>query len=91
LPQEAGRQVSQTPDAPQPITRTIKAGDSVAKYAREIYGSATPAIITRIKKYNPHIKNMARIQIGDVLVFPALPSMERHSSIGLSHDGGSAR
>jgi hypothetical protein len=55
-----------------PIRKTVKKGDYVSKYAMEIYGFSNNALFTWLQKHNPHIKDMNSIEVGDVLVFPAL-------------------
>jgi hypothetical protein len=55
-----------------PITKTMKEGDYVSKYAMEIYGYSNNTLITWIHKHNQHIKDMARVKVGETIVFPVL-------------------
>jgi general secretion pathway protein A len=55
-----------------PITKTMKEGDYVSKYAIEIYGYSNNTLIAWIHKHNQHIKDMARVKVGERIIFPAL-------------------
>jgi type II secretory pathway predicted ATPase ExeA len=55
-----------------PRTKTMKEGDYVSKYAMEIYGYSNNTLITWIHKHNQHIKDMARVKVGETIVFPVL-------------------
>jgi hypothetical protein len=55
-----------------PITKTMKEGDYVSKYAMEIYGYSNNTLIVWLHKHNQHIKDMARVKVGETIVFPAL-------------------
>jgi hypothetical protein len=50
----------------------MKEGDYVSKYAMEIYGYSNNTLITWIHKHNQHIKDMARVKVGETIVFPVL-------------------
>jgi general secretion pathway protein A len=55
-----------------PVTRTMREGDYVSKYAIEIYGFSNSHILALIQKHNPHIKDIERVKVGEAIVFPAL-------------------
>lgn len=55
-----------------PVMKTMKEGDYVSKYAIEIYGYSNNTLIAWIHKHNQHIKDMARVKVGETIVFPAL-------------------
>jgi hypothetical protein len=38
----------------------------------EIYGYSNNTLITWIHKHNQHIKDMARVKVGETIVFPVL-------------------
>jgi hypothetical protein len=65
-------EVSQPQKEVFPITKTMKEGDYVARYAIEIYGYSNNTLIARIHKHNQHIKDMARVKVGETIIFPAL-------------------
>jgi hypothetical protein len=65
-------EVSQPQKAALPITKTMKEGDYVSKYAIEIYGYSNNTLIAWIHKHNQHIKDIARVKVGETIVFPAL-------------------
>jgi hypothetical protein len=53
-----------------PVTIVLKKGDSVAKYAIEIYGYSNNEILELIKKNNPHIKDIERVKVGEKIILP---------------------
>jgi nucleoid-associated protein YgaU len=55
------------------VVRTIQKGDQIAKVAREVYGVSNPAVFAWIKKNNPQLQNVNRIDVGMQLTFPPLP------------------
>jgi hypothetical protein len=55
-----------------PIKKTMKEGDYVSKYAIELYGYSNNTLIAWIHKHNQHIKDMARVKVGETIIFPAL-------------------
>ena len=56
------------------VVRTIQKGDQISKVAREVYGVSNRAVFEWIKKNNPQIENVNRIDVGMQLTFPPLPS-----------------
>lgn len=72
-------QVQEHPDseAPQPAekmppgkTVVVKEGDTVTGLATGIYGFVNDALIERIKRSNPDIKDINRISVGQKIIFP---------------------
>jgi hypothetical protein len=55
-----------------PLTKTVRQGDYVVKLAIETYRFSTQELITWLKENNPHIEDIDRIRVGDVLLFPPL-------------------
>jgi general secretion pathway protein A len=55
-----------------PLTKTVRQGDYVVKLAIETYRFSTQELITWLKENNPHIEDINRIRVGDVLLFPPL-------------------
>ena len=55
-----------------PLIKTVQQGDYVVKLAIEIYGFSHYELIAWLKENNPHIEDINRIRIGDVILFPPL-------------------
>ncbi len=53
--------------------RTIKRGDQIVKVALEVYGFSNSAVIDWIKKNNPQLRNINRLDVGMQLALPPLP------------------
>ena len=53
--------------------RTIKRGDQIVKVALEVYGFSNNAVIDWIKKNNPQLRNINRLDVGMQLALPPLP------------------
>ena len=51
----------------------VKEGDYLAKLALEVYGRADEEILALIQRNNPDLRDVHRIAVGQVLVFPELP------------------
>jgi nucleoid-associated protein YgaU len=51
----------------------VKEGDSLWKLAMEIYGVGNNNVIKWVKEHNPHIRDVHTINIGETILFPALP------------------
>jgi general secretion pathway protein A len=63
------------PAAAVPATvRTIKRGDQIVKIALEVYGSSSSAVLDWIKKNNPQLRNVNRLDVGMQLTLPPLPA-----------------
>jgi hypothetical protein len=45
-------------------------GDYISKIALEVYGYANEEILALIKKHNPHIKDINRVEVGEKVLFP---------------------
>ena len=69
---QISNEVSQPQKKVFPVMKTMKEGDYVSKYAIEIYGYSNHILIAWIHKHNQHIKDMARVKVGETIVFPAL-------------------
>jgi len=57
-----------------PTVRTVKKGDQVARVALEVYGSSTYAVLDWIRKNNPQLQNLNRVDVGMQLTLPPLPA-----------------
>jgi general secretion pathway protein A len=55
-------------------TRTVKRGDQIVKVALEVYGFSNSAVTDWIKKNNPQLRNINRLDVGMQLVLPPLPA-----------------
>lgn len=55
-----------------PVIRIVKKGEYVSKLAAEVYGFTNNAIIESIKKHNPQIQNIDKVEVGDKVLFPEL-------------------
>jgi nucleoid-associated protein YgaU len=53
---------------------TVKPGDQISKIAGEVYGVWSPAVREWIKKHNPDLRDMNRIEVGMQLALPPLPA-----------------
>ena len=53
---------------------TVKAGDTLIGLALKHYGRADGAILELLQEKNPEIKNINRIEIGQRIYFPSLPT-----------------
>jgi phage tail protein X len=51
----------------------VQRGDQLAKLALEVYGSTSAAVLEWIKKNNPQLRDLNRIEVGMQLTFPPLP------------------
>jgi len=67
-------ETSSFPQTTPVVVRTIQKGDQISKVAREVYGVSNRAVFEWIKKNNPQIENVNRIDVGMQLTFPPLPS-----------------
>ena len=54
--------------------RTIKRGDQIVKVALEVYGFSNSTVIDWIKKNNPQLRNINRLDVGMQLALPPLPA-----------------
>jgi general secretion pathway protein A len=55
-----------------PLVRVLHKGDYISRIALEVYGSASEEILALIKKHNPQIKDINRVEVGEKVLFPAL-------------------
>jgi phage tail protein X len=53
---------------------TVKGGDTLIALALKHYGRADGAILELLQEENPEIKNINRIEIGQRIYFPSLPT-----------------
>jgi general secretion pathway protein A len=61
------------PAAPTTV-RTVKKGDQVARVALEMYGSSNNAVLEWIRKNNPQLRDLNRVDVGMQLTLPPLPA-----------------
>jgi general secretion pathway protein A len=80
------RQPVVSPPAPEtaeptptvPITvRTVKRGDLIGRVALEVYGSANSTVLDWIRKNNPQLRDVNRVEAGTQLALPPLPASIR--------------
>ena len=58
-----------------PVTvRTVKRGDLIARVALEVYGSSNSAVLDWIRKNNPQLRDLNRVEVGMQLTLPPLPA-----------------
>lgn len=62
-----------SPGAPAAVY-TVKQGDQMAKIAIEVYGVWSPTVREWIKKNNPDLRDVNRIEVGMQLALPPLPA-----------------
>ena len=55
-----------------PLTKTVRQGDYVVRLAIETYRFSDQELLAWLQENNPHIEDINRIRIGDVLLFPPL-------------------
>jgi hypothetical protein len=55
-----------------PLTRVLSRGDYISRIAVEVYGSASDDILALIKRHNPQIKDINRVEVGEKVLFPAV-------------------
>jgi general secretion pathway protein A len=70
-PWEEGKKVA------LPLLRVMQKGDYISKIALEVYGYTSDDILTLIKKHNPQIKDINRVEVGEKVLFPELHSAAR--------------
>ena len=68
-PQEANAKVEIEPESQQVI---IPHGSSIYKIASETYGAKTALGVDLIKEFNPEIKDLNRVFVGQALLLPSL-------------------
>ena len=51
----------------------FRSGDTLAGLTFEVYGRLDGAALAWVKEHNPEIINVDRIQVGQVIEFPAIP------------------
>ena len=73
-PQAHGQEAQEQPNAIQkvalPLVRIMSKGDYISKIALEVYGYANEEILALIKKHNPQIKDINRVEVGEKVLFP---------------------
>jgi len=83
---EPPRQPAVSPPVPEtseavptvPVTvRTVKRGDLIGRVALEVYGSANSAVLDWIRKNNPQLRDVNRVEAGMQLTLPPLPASIR--------------
>jgi general secretion pathway protein A len=82
LPTQSPRSAasSPSPETSEPASavpgtvRTVKKGDQIVKVALEVYGSSNSAVLDWIKKNNPQLRNLNRVDVGMQLALPPLPA-----------------
>jgi phage tail protein X len=54
--------------------RLVKKGDQLTRLAVEVYGFSSPAVLEWIKKHNPQLYDVNRVDVGMALTLPPLPA-----------------
>jgi general secretion pathway protein A len=70
-----GAEGAETPASAFPRVVVLQRGDSISKMALAMYGFVNAALIERIQRANPHIKNLDKVAMGKEIVFPAFPAV----------------
>ena len=68
--QKAHEQANEIQKAALPLVRIMSKGDYISKIALEVYGYANEEILALIKKHNPQIKDINRVEVGAKVLFP---------------------
>jgi hypothetical protein len=68
--QKAHEQANEIQKVTLPLVRIMSKGDYISKLALEVYGYANEEILTLIKKHNPQIKDINRVEVGEKVLFP---------------------
>jgi general secretion pathway protein A len=62
------------PSSAAPATvRTVKKGDQITRVALEAYGASNGTVLDWIRKNNPQLRDLNRIEVGMSLTLPPLP------------------
>jgi general secretion pathway protein A len=62
------------PSSAVPATvRTVKKGDQITRVALEAYGASNSTVLDWIRKNNPQLRDLNRIEVGMSLTLPPLP------------------
>lgn len=62
-------------NAREPVTRTVRPGDSLYALVAEVYGAPDQRLIELVRQHNPQIEDIRLIHIGDLLTFPSSAHM----------------
>jgi general secretion pathway protein A len=57
---------------PVRAVRVVKKGDNFSRLVEEVYGFSNQVLWDYVRKYNPTIKDVRKIRIGEKIVFPEL-------------------
>ncbi len=74
---EASYAQEQSHSTPDPQTRIIQRGDTLAELMMEVYGSSDSALLEFVLKHNPTIKHVRKIIPGQRITFPQLKNFAR--------------
>lgn len=55
----------------------VRKGDYITRLAAEIYGVSNPTVLEWIRKHNPQLRNLNRVDVGMQLILPPLPANTR--------------
>jgi general secretion pathway protein A len=61
-------------DKERKTVKTVAKGDTLSRMAQNVYGTSTGELLKIVKRYNPRIKDIDRIEVGDEIVFPPPPT-----------------
>ncbi len=71
-PVSAPRPAPPAPAAAGPVRRPVAAGETVLRLCIDVYGECGAEELGAVRKANPGIRNLSRVQVGQVIVFPAV-------------------
>jgi len=71
-PVSASLPVVPAPVSAAPVRRPVAAGETVLRLCTDVYGECGAEELGAIRKANPGIRNLSRVQVGQVIVFPAV-------------------
>jgi general secretion pathway protein A len=66
-------ETSEPASAVPATVRTVKKGDQIARVALEVYGASNNAVLDWIRKNNPQLQDLNRVEVGMQLILPPLP------------------
>ncbi|CAA7612729.1 AAA family ATPase [Magnetospirillum sp. UT-4] len=65
--------ISDAPDTPRRTVRIVAPGDTLAGLSQQVYGRYDGTLLDLVKRHNPAIVDVDRIQVGQMIEFPAKP------------------
>jgi general secretion pathway protein A len=82
-PQPASRQENSAREPPESLGQIqITEGETLEGLIRSVYGAFTPAHLNAVRRLNPHIRRVRRVEAGTAIRFPALKPGQRRTAPG---------